>query len=294
MPEKCEEIKTDLVQIARSTTGTPTAKLVALLLAAGVTSNAEMAEIVGVTVRAIQKVRAMLTSAHVESEPQFAKETNHSSHGEPQFANSSSPTRTTVRQSEPQFASDANSSSPLARTGINSRASKESPTEILISKSTAQSGASPRESCAAAALPTVDFLKTLSERITAIAEPCLANQAIAPGLASMSTPLGWLEHGADLELDVVPTLMVAAKKYRGKGIRSWDYFAAMVAEARAKRAAGLPAVTLPDAAAPIKVTTHLWAKPRAEEPAPAPKPKRRRYSVDELAAGVHLTEAANA
>lgn len=77
MHEKSEQIKA----ILSACDGTPTQKLIAILNAAGITASAEVASLIGVTQRAIQK------------------------------ANSSSPERTTVR--EPQFA-DANSSSPKA------------------------------------------------------------------------------------------------------------------------------------------------------------------------------------
>ena len=89
--------------------------------------------------------------------------------------------------------------------------------------------------------PAID-LKTLSDRVTDACNGALASQATAPGLASMSIPLMWIEHGADLERDVIPTLTAAGKRYHGKGIRTWDYFTPMIAEAKAKRLAGLPAV----------------------------------------------------
>lgn len=83
-------------------------------------------------------------------------------------------------------------------------------------------------------------LHQLAERITAACSDALASQAIAPGLASMSTPLGWLEAGADLDRDVIPALVAAGVKHRGRQIRSWDYFSGMVADAKARRMRGLP------------------------------------------------------
>lgn len=143
---------------------------------------------------------------------------------------------------------------------------KETTPTITVEPSTAA-----RE---AAALPD---LETISNRVFAAAGPALANQAIAPGLASMSVPLMWLEHGADLERDVVPALQAAAVRCAGKQIKNWQYFSGMVAEAKAVRQAGLPAVVIPmrkpTAAArePFAITvspeTPRFAKPRLDDEA---------------------------
>jgi hypothetical protein len=58
MPRFDENCKASVVDIARSTTGTPTAKLLAVLIAAGVTDNRELAQITGLSVRSIQHARA--------------------------------------------------------------------------------------------------------------------------------------------------------------------------------------------------------------------------------------------
>jgi hypothetical protein len=58
MPRFDENCKVSVVDIARSTTGTPTAKLLAVLLAAGVTDNRELAQITGLSLRSIQHARA--------------------------------------------------------------------------------------------------------------------------------------------------------------------------------------------------------------------------------------------
>lgn len=70
----------------------------------------------------------------------------------------------------------------------------------------------------------------------------LDNPVNCMGLLSVATPLMWLKEGADLDLDVIPTLKAADKKYHGKRIKNWSYFTPMVAEAKAKREAGLPSV----------------------------------------------------
>jgi len=58
MPRFDENCKSAVVDIARTTTGTPTAKLLAVLIAAGVTDNRELAQITGLSVRSIQHARA--------------------------------------------------------------------------------------------------------------------------------------------------------------------------------------------------------------------------------------------
>lgn len=95
-------------------------------------------------------------------------------------------------------------------------------------------------------------LRELAHRLTEAAGAALASQAIAPGLASMSTPIGWLEAGADLDRDVVPALIFAGAKLAGRQIRSWEYFSPMVAEARVRRVRGLPAVAEPKPSAPAQ------------------------------------------
>ena len=54
MPEHCETCKADVVEIARTTAGTPTAKLIAILMSQGVDNTADLAAITGLTKRAIQ------------------------------------------------------------------------------------------------------------------------------------------------------------------------------------------------------------------------------------------------
>jgi len=91
-----------VVEIVRTTEGTTTQKLIAVLAAAGVTDAKQLAELLGVTDRAIRKAR------------------NHSSEKgttvpEPQFRDG-----TTVPQTEPEFRNHSSAS----------RAHKESPSEI--------------------------------------------------------------------------------------------------------------------------------------------------------------------
>lgn len=86
--------------------------------------------------------------------------------------------------------------------------------------------------------------KDLSEKLVTAANGCIANPGSFPGLMSMSIPLMWIERGADLDRDVIPTVEAIGKKQHGKGIRSWDYFTQPIAEAKAKREQGLPTVNV--------------------------------------------------
>ena len=96
---------------------------------------------------------------------------------------------------------------------------------------------------AAAPLPEVSDLKKLSDRLMDVASPCLASFAIAPGLYAMTVPQMWLDQGCDLERDVVPAIETIVRKGK-RGVMAWDYFTKPIAEARAKRDAGMPAVNL--------------------------------------------------
>lgn len=84
-------------------------------------------------------------------------------------------------------------------------------------------------------------LGDLHDRLVNACNGSLDNPVNCLGLLSMATPQMWLERGADLERDVIPTLEAAGKKYHGKRIKDWSYFTGMIADAKAKREAGLPA-----------------------------------------------------
>lgn len=68
----------------------------------------------------------------------------------------------------------------------------------------------------------------------------LDNPVNCQGLLNLAVPMMWLESGADLERDVLPTLKAIGRQRHGKRIRSWDYFTKPVLETRDKRLAGLP------------------------------------------------------
>lgn len=118
MPNQCDDCKANPVDIARKTEGTPTAKLIAILEAHGITSAAELADIVGISDRAVRKARNHSSGTTVPGgttgpEPQDR-------HG------------TTVPKTELQ---DRNHSSALAhasKTTRAPRATKELPSEVSL------------------------------------------------------------------------------------------------------------------------------------------------------------------
>ncbi len=83
---------------------------------------------------------------------------------------------------------------------------------------------------ARASVPT-DF----ASRVTAAAEPGIADPAKSPGVMVMSEPMSWLRSGADLEADILPTLTALGARASPGSIRSWGYFTAAIMEAKARR-----------------------------------------------------------
>ena len=83
-----------------------------------------------------------------------------------------------------------------------------------------------------------DF-KKLNERLVKACNGALDNPANCLGLASLATPIMWLEQGCDLERDVIPTLAGFGRTAHGKRIRTWNYFSDAIAKARDTRLAGL-------------------------------------------------------
>lgn len=94
----------------------------------------------------------------------------------------------------------------------------------------------------------VVVLDGLQEKLLDAANGALANFVTAPQLMHLGIPQMWLEQGADLERDVLPTLKVVAAKHKqrksSRPIRSWDYFSSAVSDAKSARENGLPAPTL--------------------------------------------------
>lgn len=63
---------------------------------------------------------------------------------------------------------------------------------------------------------------------------------LALGLQVVAEPVGWIESGADLEKDILPVVSALGHKAKPQSIRSWNYFAPMVSQARDARLRGLP------------------------------------------------------
>lgn len=112
-----------------------------------------------------------------------------------------------------------------------------------------------------AALPNSD-LNALTDRLISSCNGALDNPVNCLGLLNLSTPRMWLESGCDLERDVIPTLEAIGKRDHGKRIRSWDYFTNAVAQAKAKRLAGMPAIAIEKSKAK---TASVFAHPQRRD-----------------------------
>lgn len=112
-------------------------------------------------------------------------------------------------------------------------------------KATAQ--AAPAEIIPPPASPPPIDSHALHARLVAAAGPSLYQLAL--GLVAVSEPISWLKAGADLELDVLPIVQALGARARPGSIRSWNYFAPAVSEAKARRERGLPAPSEHTAAA---------------------------------------------
>lgn len=85
--------------------------------------------------------------------------------------------------------------------------------------------------------------KTLLDRLVEAGGNGLANFAAAAGLLHTGVPMMWIDSGADLERDIVPTIHAKCMERiakRQKPINSWAYFTNAVADAKHQREAGLP------------------------------------------------------
>lgn len=140
---------------------------------------------------------------------------------------------------------DANSSAKIQKDELNQHGSE---THYGVSHCHSHSHSQKEETLAAAvelepaALPPEVSCDELEAKLWKAAGPCLADPVNAQGLITMAVPRMWLAEGADLELDVIETLKAQAAKHRGKKIQTWNYFTRAIAEAMARRKAGLPAV----------------------------------------------------
>lgn len=85
-------------------------------------------------------------------------------------------------------------------------------------------------------------MNDLKQKLYEAANGSLVDEASHPGIAVLHIPQMWLREGCDLELDVLPTIREIGARKHGNKIRDWKYFTPAVAEAKATREAGLPAV----------------------------------------------------
>jgi uncharacterized protein YdaU (DUF1376 family) len=83
-------------------------------------------------------------------------------------------------------------------------------------------------------------LDELENKLLDACNGALANPCNSQGLLNLAIPQMWLNAGADLDLDVIPTLRAIGKRDHGKGIASWSYFTKAVADTAARRRAGMP------------------------------------------------------
>lgn len=87
---------------------------------------------------------------------------------------------------------------------------------------------------------TAAELEALSAELLGACNGALDNPVNCLGLASLATPIMWLNEGCDLHQDILPTLRGYGKSANGKRIRSWNYFTDGIRRARDTRRAGLP------------------------------------------------------
>ena len=80
-------------------------------------------------------------------------------------------------------------------------------------------------------------LEKLNQKLLSAANGSVANSA---ALLSIAIPITWLEGGADLERDVLPTIRSVAARacQRGKTISTWNYFTKPIVEAKRDREIG--------------------------------------------------------
>jgi hypothetical protein len=85
--------------------------------------------------------------------------------------------------------------------------------------------------------PDIDVLET---KLLDACNGAAANPAVAPGILTLTEPLKWLQHGCDLELDILPTIRARSHKLRPGSVKNWSYFTQAVADAKASREAPMP------------------------------------------------------
>jgi len=85
---------------------------------------------------------------------------------------------------------------------------------------------------------TRDELEALRKRLLEAGGTAI-NEA-HPGFMVLAEPIGWLDSGCDLEMDIVPAIQKTVRAKCTGRIASWRYFSASVCEARDARLRPLP------------------------------------------------------
>lgn len=90
-----------------------------------------------------------------------------------------------------------------------------------------------------------------------------AGEALNPvsiGLHVVSDVIGWMQDGADLDLDIVPTIQAVSRGKR-HSVNSWRFYAGAVAQAKAARLRGLPAAVMPANVVTFRPQTDTSGRP---------------------------------
>ncbi|PPD07079.1 MAG: hypothetical protein CTY28_11345 [Hyphomicrobium sp.] len=97
----------------------------------------------------------------------------------------------------------------------------------------------PSEEASAEAAPRVD-VEAVYERVIAAANGSL--NPLSRHMTAVNDVLGWINAGADLELDIIPAVKRVAHRKPPGSIKTLGYFAGAVADERDRRLKGLPAI----------------------------------------------------
>jgi hypothetical protein len=108
----------------------------------------------------------------------------------------------------------------------------------------------------------------------------------AADLQIVSVPLGWLQAGASLEIDILPLLRAKAAKAKAPHVKSWNYFTQMVADALAARTNPLPAANVVPMRPTAAVQRPIYKLPTA----PVYNHRDEGISIDEALARKLITE----
>lgn len=143
-----------------------------------------------------------------------------------------------VRHARKQIAAPSGNRLPKAETDCQKRK------QIAVSETDCRPRAPARAhfdsnpSCEEGKRIVVDDARALAVKLLEAGGQALS--PISPAIMIMSEPLGWIDSGADLDLDIVPTVRALVMKAKPASIQSWRYFAGAVAKHRDARLQGLP------------------------------------------------------